>query len=981
MPKIAVNHWAAVGLALFAAVGSVGGLAWYAHRPDIPFLARHHPAEWIVYPQPNWYIGHRAAPLDSRFRRSFHVEKLPRHARLEVRLFRHGKVQINGQTVLEVDSRASVPAWKASHRRDVASALRLGENELQVSVVNDSAPPALWFALEFDQTLITSDSQWRSSYAGAVWQPARSANRQVVAVNLGQPLPRLGQSLRSRIHALVRLVGLGIALWSIVEVWLSRRGASDLRPGDRVGLSNRESAVLLIAVGLVWATMVLHNRPWVASGTGFDAFWHKQYINYLQHEHKLPQAYEGAEMHQPPLYYLLGAIVLSVVGQEATSYAGVSWLRGLSGTLGMAHLVFIFLGLRIVFPDRPRRQIAGLVLAACLPMHLFIFQYVTNETLMTTLASASVYLTLRLLMQPRPSVGLSLLLGGCLGAALLTKLTAVIVVAAVLLTLGGRLVVIRKAARLRGLQTVALIALSCVAVGGWHYARMYRNYGTPFPRQVEDLGSKKFWVAPGYHTWAHLTHFGDVLRQPYFTGLQSFPDAIYSTCFGDGRFGGSGRREVRPPWNYGLMTVGYLLALVPMAAIVVGAILAVVTWIRHPESQWGLLLSLLLLMIMALVYENLKHPQLTVAKAWYALPAMAAVCALAAWGIDPWPRGRWWWRGLTFPAFFTWALCSLATFWVEAGTPRAYLAVAAKHIQRKRFSQALRPVRRVIASDPRNAQAYQALGSVLQGIGRKPQAVEAFTTAVTLAPGNSSFRYSLAAALHVVGRDREAARQLDETIKLAPGLVDAYVLRSLILKNQGRVAEALKFCIEALRLNPHQIELHAIAGNAYLADGQTRQARRYARYALAIDPAYTPAHELLARIASAEGDQREALQHYRQALALSPNRNELLDAIAWILATSPDRTIRNAASAVALSRQACKNSGHREAPFLRTNAAALAAAGRFDEAEKTAREAARMAILAGLDSLADELNNDLTRYRDHRALTVKPETSGPPKSP
>jgi Predicted membrane protein len=52
-----------------------------------------------------------------------------------------------------------------------------------------------------------------------------------------------------------------------------------------------------------------------------------------------------------------------------------------------------------------RAAFIGLLLAAFLPMHLYLAQYVTNEMLAATLATAAFYLCLRLLKSevPRPS--------------------------------------------------------------------------------------------------------------------------------------------------------------------------------------------------------------------------------------------------------------------------------------------------------------------------------------------------------------------------------------------------------------------------------------------------------------------------------------------------------------------------------------------------------------------------------------------------
>ena len=41
-----------------------------------------------------------------------------------------------------------------------------------------------------------------------------------------------------------------------------------------------------------------------------------------------------------------------------------------------------------------------------------------------------------------------------------------------------------------------------------------------------------------------------------------------------------------PPWNYDLMTAGYLLALAPTLTILAGAAVSVWRFIRQPSTEW-----------------------------------------------------------------------------------------------------------------------------------------------------------------------------------------------------------------------------------------------------------------------------------------------------------------------------------------------------------------------------------------------------------
>src|SRR5258708_13761668 len=100
-------------------------------------------------------------------------------------------------------------------------------------------------------------------------------------------------------------------------------------------------------------------------------------------------------MYQPPLYYMIGAAALSACKLSVNDPRSVVVLRLLGGFFGIAQFVLVFWSLRLLLPVRA--AFIGLLLAAFLPMHLYLPQYVTNEMLAETRATAGLYLCLRLL--------------------------------------------------------------------------------------------------------------------------------------------------------------------------------------------------------------------------------------------------------------------------------------------------------------------------------------------------------------------------------------------------------------------------------------------------------------------------------------------------------------------------------------------------------------------------------------------------------
>ena len=98
-----------------------------------------------------------------------------------------------------------------------------------------------------------------------------------------------------------------------------------------------------------------------------------------------------------------------------------------------------------------------------------------------------------------------------------------------------------------------------------------------------------------------------------------------------------------------------------------------------------------------------------------------------------------------------------------------------------------------------------------------------------------------------------------------------------------------------------------------------------------------------------------AARHFRRAAELKPDWVLALTTAAWVLSTSASPDVRAPADAVELAERASGLTGRQDARSLDVLAVALASAGRFDDAVRTAREALGKAAppLSGGDRRAD----------------------------
>src|SRR2546421_282352 len=141
--------------------------------------------------------------------------------------------------------------------------------------------------------------------------------------------------------------------------------------------------------------------------------------------------------------------------------------------------------------------------------------YVTNEMLAATLVAGEIYLTLRLLRTKEPSLSHYIWIGLCLGAAMLTKATAVLMLPIVVAALAINLARQHSPFAL-WLRNLGAMLVICLAICGWHYLRVGLRSDSPF---LGMAGAFAWWQDPGYHTSADYFRFGSSLIRPLFSGF------------------------------------------------------------------------------------------------------------------------------------------------------------------------------------------------------------------------------------------------------------------------------------------------------------------------------------------------------------------------------------------------------------------------------------------------------------------------------
>ncbi len=237
-----------------------------------------------------------------------------------------------------------------------------------------------------------------------------------------------------------------------------------------------------------------------------------------------------------------------------------------------------------------------------------------------------------------------------------------------------------------------------------------------------------------------------------------------------------------------------------------------------------------------------------------------------------------------------------------------------------------------VAGNPAAWGAYNDLGTVLaEKKGDYKEALHDFLLSLSYKPDNAEAWMNAGYALLLQGKLAAAETEYQAALKVNPKAGLAHTMYARLLQLQKRNGEALYHFKMAAIINSDASSYLELASFEYMT-----------------------------------GNSRQAVLHLQKVLTLKPKPADAVTALndlAWVLATSPDSSIRNGPEAVGDAEQACRLTSFRQPGLLSTLAAAYAEAGRFPEAVSTAERAVNLADTIGDRQCAAASRRLLLLYR------------------
>jgi tetratricopeptide (TPR) repeat protein len=276
----------------------------------------------------------------------------------------------------------------------------------------------------------------------------------------------------------------------------------------------------------------------------------------------------------------------------------------------------------------------------------------------------------------------------------------------------------------------------------------------------------------------------------------------------------------------------------------------------------------------------------------------------------------------------------------------------------------------VVAVTPKNnAQGYFYLGISYGETRDLDSAANALAQAVETLPDFNLARRKLGGILLLQKKYSAAEPHLVAVSRAHPDDMRAHVYLGLCLAGEKKFHAARAEYLAAQKLQPDDPDIDQLLKDiAPMAEAEQKLAALTDRPG----PEQTAdTFNQMAQLQSFLGNPSETVLNYEKALEKDPESADMLNNLAWLLATASASALRDGNRAVTLAQHACELTKFEKTMYIGTLGAAYAEAGKFDEAIATAQRACDLAAKHGETELLQSNQKLLALYRNHQAYHEK----------
>jgi tetratricopeptide (TPR) repeat protein len=240
---------------------------------------------------------------------------------------------------------------------------------------------------------------------------------------------------------------------------------------------------------------------------------------------------------------------------------------------------------------------------------------------------------------------------------------------------------------------------------------------------------------------------------------------------------------------------------------------------------------------------------------------------------------------------------------------------------------------------PDAPEPYHAYGTALLERGDYASAREYIARSLDVDPDYEDALVAMGFVLARFGQPDAAEKHLKRVLEVNPDSASGFHGLGMVHKQRGEIEKAIESFQRACNLSEnHDRQAVRAYMEALAAAGRAPEAVAFLESELKAQPNALHFWMLLSEVHTQQGSYADAIASLRKGLSVAPYDAPTANALAWLLATSPEATRESGQEAVALAERALAVGRPSNAwAYLDTLAAAHGRAGNFEDAVTAAR--------------------------------------------
>ena len=270
-----------------------------------------------------------------------------------------------------------------------------------------------------------------------------------------------------------------------------------------------------------------------------------------------------------------------------------------------------------------------------------------------------------------------------------------------------------------------------------------------------------------------------------------------------------------------------------------------------------------------------------------------------------------------------------------------------------------------VRANPRDAFALAHRGRAWYEQREYEKALLDLNEAIRLDNEHAAWYSSRGMTYDRLGEYDRAIAEYDQALRRDPTDAQTFNDRGLAFRAKKENMQAINDFSQAIRLDSSLADAYFNRGNAYKAKKDLNSAIKDYDQAIRLDPTWTSVYFNRANAHRANKEFEHAISDYRQVIGLDAEDADAFSNLAWLLATCPDKKLRDGRQAVEFAMKACDLTSWKASYFFATLAAACAENGEFEQAvrwQKRALESSQYEKNEGKDA-----RHRLALFEDRKA--------------